>query len=97
MFLYFCSQRHNFSSISKSFFAFEAYFWYLFIVKGLFTGNVNGGLVQDGVIFKKANEVFFSICKNKFVVHKQCAGKKIAKKKFKMAEIVKIVFVHFLL
>jgi hypothetical protein len=58
-FLYFFSQRHNLSPILNSFSAFEAYFWYLtFVEKTFFSGNQNGGLIQDGDIFEK-NRLFF--------------------------------------
>jgi hypothetical protein len=53
MFLYYCSQRHNFSTISKSFSACEANFWNLTYVEEFSSGNQNGRLVQDGVIFGK--------------------------------------------
>jgi hypothetical protein len=33
---YFCSQRHNFCPISKSFSALKAYFWYLTFMEIIF-------------------------------------------------------------
>jgi hypothetical protein len=46
--LVFCSQMHNFCPISKSLTAFETYF-----LASDFFGILNGGFVQDGVIFGK--------------------------------------------
>jgi hypothetical protein len=50
------SQRHNFRLISKSISAFEAYFKNLNFGKKI-SGNQNGGLVQDGVIFEKKSNL----------------------------------------